>query len=181
MIAATFFSMIFAFPLGAPSRSIEVQGPVLAAGTCTAFDQQVRICDLPSHWIPSIPQPHAAAEYSRSDGFFAQIVLDQAGTDQGLTLQAASDAILTQMASNPSVGSFKLLVQGTNTNWLNESEIMIYSASFQGVPFVFANTVFVGRSKSVQVITWRVAQTLETKDRDAHLDFGSGLVLMPAF
>lgn len=151
------------------------------AQTSCQFDGAgVKLCGVPDGWGAVAPQAHASAEFRRDDGFFAQLIIDAAGSDQGLTLSAASDAVIRNMRDSVSGSNFELLMRGTNPG-IRESEIIVYSAKLEGIPFIFANTVYVGQRETIQIITWRIAEELATEDRAAHLDFGRGLVLMPSF
>ncbi len=57
------------------------------AQTSCQFDGVgVKLCDVPDGWYTVTPRAHASAEFRRDDGFFAQLIIDAAGSDQGLTL-----------------------------------------------------------------------------------------------
>lgn len=151
------------------------------AQTSCQFDGEgVKLCGVPDGWIAVTPRAHASAEFRRNDGFFAQLIIDAAGSDQGLTLSAASDAVVRNMRDSVGGSEFELLMRGASQG-IRESEIIVYSAKFEGIPFIFANTVYVGQRETIQIITWRIAEELTAEDRAAHLDFGRGLVLMPGF
>lgn len=151
-----------------------------AQTNCTYNGINVRLCDVPNGWQSSTPRAHASAEFRRSDGFSAQLIIDAAGSDQGLTLPAAADAVVRNMRESVNTGNFELLVRGTNSG-LRDSEVIVYRATLHGIPFVFANTVYVGRNETIQNVTWRINNELAVEDRAAHLDFARGLVLMPNF
>lgn len=151
-----------------------------AQTACQFSGQNVRICGLSESWQPSVPQPHASAEFSRRDGFHAQLIIDAAGAAQGLTLTAAADTIVNHMRSTVGEENFDLLVRGVNEG-IRDSEILVYQARINGIPFIYANTVYVGRSETIQLVTWRISQELSADDRSAHLEVGRSLVLMPAF
>lgn len=147
---------------------------------CKLIGQSVRLCDVPAMWQEVQPQAHAEAEYRGSDGFFAQVILDSAGSNQGLTLATAADFVVANMQNTVGADNFNLLMRGTNSD-IRDSEIVVYQATIEGIPFVYANTIYVGQNETIQLVTWRIASELDVSDRSAHLDFGLGLVLMPSF
>lgn len=151
-----------------------------AQTTCQFDGERVKLCDVPSGWNATVPRARASAEFGRGDGFFAQLIIDSAGSDQGLTLAAAANAVVRNMQSYVGEQNFVLLMRGTNTG-IRDSEIVVYLARIDGIPFIYANTIYVGRSETIQMVTWRISAELTAEDRSAHLDFGRGLVLMPSF
>lgn len=151
------------------------------AQTICQFDGgSVKLCEVPDGWHAATPRAHASAEFSRGDGFFAQLIIDSAGSDQGLMLAAAADAVVRNMQVSVGEQSFELLMRGTNTG-IRDSEIIVYQARIEGIPFIYANTIYVGRNQTIQMVTWCISEELTVDDRSAHLDFGRGLVLMPSF
>lgn len=148
--------------------------------SCVHISQVVRICGTSDRWDQVQKHSHAAAEFRRKDGFYAQVIRDTAGRNQGLTLKDATDAIIQNAEKREGSHDFALLMRGTNHEIL-DSEIIVFKVEIGGIPFVFADTVYVGRDESIQLITWRIAREPSIEDRSAHLDFGKGLVLMPSF
>lgn len=151
-----------------------------AQTTCQFDGERVKLCGVPNAWHAAMPRAHASAEFTRNDGFFAQLIIDSAGSDQGLTLSAAADAVASNMQVYVGEQNFELLMRGTNTE-IRDSEIIVYQARIEGIPFIYANTIYVGRNETIQMVTWRISEELTADDRSAHLDFGNGLVLMPSF
>ena len=91
----------------------------------------------------------------------ADTIVKYAGTDRGAEFQ-----------------NFVLLMRGTNQN-INDSEIIVFKVAILGIPYIFANTLYVGRNESIQLITWRIAKEATVEDRAAHLDFHAQI--MPSF
>ncbi len=151
-----------------------------AQTNCQFDGENVKLCSVPSDWQAVTPRAHASAEFRRNDGFFAQLIIDAAGSNQALTLSAAADAVTRNMQDSVGGGDFEVLMRGTNSG-IRSSEIVVYRAQLEGIPFIFANTIYVGKNETIQMVTWRISDELTAEDRAAHLDFGRGLVLMPSF
>lgn len=167
-VVVTFIAMGFMFA-GANAQT-----------NCQFDDASVKLCDVPVDWQAVTPRAHASAEFRRNDGFFAQLIIDAAGSNQGLALSTATDAVIQNMQDSVGGGNFELLMRGTNDG-IRSSEIVVYRAQLEGIPFIYANTIYVGQNETIQMITWRISDELMNEDRAAHLDFGRGLVLMPGF
>ncbi len=150
--------------------------------SCLQIGQSIRLCGIPAGWKQVQVHPQAEAEFLRADGFSAQVIRDQAGQNQGVTLKDAANTIVQYVgtARGAEFQNFVLLMRGTNQN-INDSEIIVYKVAILGIPYIFANTLYVGRNESIQLITWRIAKELTVEDRAAHLDFLQGLVIMPSF
>ncbi len=153
-----------------------------AQQSCLQIGQSIRLCGIPAGWKQVQVHPQADAEFLRADGFSAQVIRDQAGQNQGVTLKDAANTIVQYggTARGTEFQNFVLLMRGTNQN-INDSEIIVYKVAILGIPYIFANTLYVGRNESIQLITWRIAKELTVEDRAAHLDFLQGLVIMPSF
>ena len=149
---------------------------------CVQISQSIRLCNIPAGWKQLEVHPQAEAEFRRADGFFAQVIRDKAGQNQGVTLKDAADTIVKYAGTDRGAEfqNFVLLMRGTNQN-INDSEIIVFKVAILGIPYIFANTLYVGRNKSIQLITWRIAKEATVEDRAAHLDFLQGLVIMPSF
>ena len=151
------------------------------AQTSCQFDgTNVKLCGVPSDWKAVAPRARAAAEFHRNDGFFAQLIIDAAGSDQAFTLSTAADEVIRNSQHSMGGGGFEVLMRGKNSG-IRSSEIVVYRAQLEGIPFIFANTIYVGKRETIQLVTWRISDELTDEDRAAHLDFGRGLVLMPKF
>lgn len=148
--------------------------------SCLPIGQSIRLCGIPSGWKQAQAHPHAEAEFRRTDGFFAQVIREPAGRNQGLTLKDAANGIVQNAGTRAGSRNFALLMRGTNHEMI-DSEIIVYKVDLGGIPFIFAETLYVGQNETVQLITWRIARELSVEDRAAHLDFGQGLVLLSSF
>ena len=148
--------------------------------SCLPIGQSIRLCGIATGWKQVQAHPQAEAEFRRADGFFAQIIREPAGRNRGLTLKDAANGIVQNAGTRAGSRNFALLMRGTNQEMV-DSEIIVYKVEHEGIHFIFADTLYVGRDETVQVITWRIARELSVDDRAAHLDFGQGLVIMPFF
>lgn len=148
--------------------------------SCLPIRQSIRLCGIPASWKQVQAHPQAEAEFRRTDGFFAQVIWEPAGRNQGLTLKDAANKIVQDAGTRAESNNFTLLMRGATQETI-DSEIIVFKVEIGGIPFIFADTLLVGRNETVQILTWRIAQELSAEDRAAHLDFGQGLVLMPSF
>jgi hypothetical protein len=97
-----------------------------------------------------------------------------------MTLGMMADSIVVNTQKYVGAENFFLLMRGTNTGFRN-SEIVVYRTVFDGVSYINANTVYVGRNETVQFITSRAGNDLQIEDRTAHVTFLQGLALIPDF
>lgn len=151
-----------------------------AQASCETVGASVRICGVSQEWQRTSLSPYAAVEYVKRNEFHAQVISEPSGSRNGLSLSQVSEMLIDGMIDRADRGSFEVLVRGTNQA-IRDSEIIVSRAKLGSIPFIFSNTIYVGKSQTIQIITWRIARELTEVDRDTHLEFGSYLVLMPDF
>lgn len=155
-------------------------GGAWAQVSCDQIGASVRICGVSAAWRRTTLSPYAAIEYTKENEFHAQVISEPSGTRDGLSLSQVTEVLIDDMESRVDRGSLEVLVRGRNAG-IRQSEIIVSRVQLDGIPFIFANTVYVGKSQTIQIITWRIAKILGQADRRTHLEFGNYLALMPDF
>lgn len=153
-----------------------------ASGKCEQITAHVDLCSLPPNWqqVPS-ENPYAVRQFHSDNDFFAQVLIENAGEEQGLTLKGATDSILAGMERQPSASEFVVLMRGTNPAYNFNSEVVLFSVKLDGIPFVYAETIIVGAKHNIQFVTWRIASEPTVDDRAAHLEFGNSFQMLSSF
>lgn len=155
-------------------------GQISAQVACDQISVHVSVCSDAINWNPTPPRGHAAAEFRGPNGFYGQIIIEQAGSDNGLTAANAVDVALKHARNMNNGKQVNVLLRGKNSETFNR-EIVVFETMIEGIPFIFANSVTVGRTETVQIVTWRVNDTLAEEDRSRHIEFGNVVRFLPGF
>jgi hypothetical protein len=105
---------------------------------------------------------------------YAQVIEEELGTAQGVTMPMVRQFILdfAQQQTNapPIVVSTKPAQVGTMTG-----ETMVYAFTIMGVDTVYANTILLGETSLVQLITYQIGSDYTDRHAELHADFNKNM------
>ena len=148
--------------------------PSTASGDCEIVALGLSFCGSSRIWMPIIPfGPDTAAAYQFDDLHYGQIIAEGIGSDHGIDMAFIRTAVLKnaaaasgRMASDIPV----LYVRPAEIDGM-EAETIVYSAEFNGVSVVSANTMLNLPQRTFQMTTSSVGSRFTDKHQKLHADF----------
>lgn len=142
---------------------------------CAALSSKLSFCGDPDVWQPTAkPKPDALVADRIDSLHYAQVIEEELGTAQGVTLPMIRQFILdfAQQQTNapPIVVSTKPAQVGTMTG-----ETMVYAFTIMGVDTVYANTILLGETSLVQLITYQIGSDYTDRRAELHADFNKNM------
>lgn len=127
-----------------------------AADTCADVTPSVQFCGAALGWATTPPgSPEINAAYRIDARHYAQYLIEDLGSDDGLTAEFMRQVVLdnAQMATGntPEV----IDVQPAKLDALT-GDTVIYKANINGLDVVFANSVFVEPKRVMQIMTYAI-------------------------
>jgi hypothetical protein len=139
---------------------------------CAVLTPKLSFCGDPDRWMPSTkPSPDVIAAYRHDSIHYGQIIIEDIGTDQGLSMRAVRQFILDFAAQNsggepPIVISTEPVTVGSMTG-----ETIVYGFNVSGVDTVYSNTVLLGESTLIQLMTYQLGSEYTDMHADLHAEF----------
>ena len=144
-----------------------------AQNPCLKIPIGVAVCAPKGEWTARPNIGNSTYQFESKGEWFGQLVIDEAGRNKDVTASAAAELIKDNLTRNGAT----ILVDGQSGN--RDNRILVYSVNAKGIPMIFANTIKIGNSHTLQIVTFRIAQNLDVSDREAHLRFGK-TIFIPA-
>ncbi len=125
--------------------------------TCDTVTPTVQFCSSALGWTTSPPaSPEINAAYRIDARHYAQFLIEDLGSDDGLTAEFMRQVVLdnAKMATGntPEVIDVQPVGLGALTG-----DTVIYRAKINGLDVVFANSVFVEPKRVMQIMTYAIA------------------------
>jgi len=146
-----------------------------AENTCLTTPSGVSVCAPVGEWTARPSLNNSTHQFESKGEWFGQLVVDDAGRDKGMTAIAAAELIKSNLTANGAT----ILIDGESSD--GENRILVYTVDAKGIPMIFANTIKIGKTHTLQIVTFRIAQKLEASDREAHQRFGRAVSIPPDF
>lgn len=142
-----------------------------AAPGCLSITPKLSFCGDPKVWVRIPPQsPVINAAFRLNASTYAQQIVENIGTSAGLSPDFLKDAVL-QFAKTVS-GSPPVVLGVEPAEFQGKTlETLIYQFTMNGVPVVFANTIYMSEQTAAQIITYEVSSTYTDAHKQAHAEF----------
>jgi hypothetical protein len=141
---------------------------------CEIVVPGVQFCGLMNGWL-KYPEPNVAvnAAYRLDSLNYAHLVIEAAGTDQGIdaafmlkaVLQAAANGQGVPVVDIPVLDAYSSAVSGI------QCETIAYAVTLDGVDFIYFNTFVLSPDRAMQAITVSLASEMTDNMRHNHADF----------
>jgi hypothetical protein len=124
---------------------------------CEQISPKVQFCANLLGWSKSLEaNAEVTAAYRIDARHYAQFIIEDLGTDDGLSAEFMRQAVLENATmatgSKPEVIDVLPVTLGSLTG-----ETVVYRGKFQGVSFVFSNSIFLEPKVTMQITTYAVA------------------------
>jgi hypothetical protein len=139
---------------------------------CAELSPKLSFCGDPDRWVPSTkPNPDVIAAYRHDSLHYGQMIVEDIGTDQGLTMQAVRQFILEfAAASSGGVPPIVISTEPATVGSLS-GETIVYGFNVAGIDTVYANTILLGDTTLVQLITYQLGDEYTDKHAELHAEF----------
>lgn len=148
---------------------------------CNLVAEKIRMCDPLRNWRPIITDFQVDQQYHNEDGINAQISSSDGGLYQGLSGDSAAAAVIKMAQRSPIVREFRLLSSEIGGSESMPKRVLIYSGRIEDIPFTYINTIVVGKTRNVQIITFEIGAVPSDKGRIAHTEFVDTIRLADGF
>ncbi len=141
------------------------------AADCKTLTPKLQFCGDAARWKSSPPpSPVVAAAYSLNSSTYGQYVIEDLGTAQGMTIEAAKQAVV-QIGEN-STGETATILGNETTEFDGQpAETLIYQLKVSGMQIVFANTFVLRENTLAQIITYEITSGYSDAHIKAHAEF----------
>lgn len=148
-----------------------VVAPALTPGACDDVTPTVQFCAAALGWTDTPPaSPEINAAYRIDSRHYAQYLIEDLGSDDGLTPEFMRQVVLdnAEMATGntPEVVDVQPVTLGSLTG-----DTVVYKVKLNGVDFVFANSVFVEPKRVMQIMTYAVSSDYSPQHAGFQVDF----------
>lgn len=149
---------------------------------CRSVTARVQFCGAAETWMPiELDNADVAAGFRHDDRHYAQFIIEQIGTDDGLSGEVMRQIVIDNAASASGRAPSAIpVLEVTDVRLADQdTQTMVYIADIDGFSFVFANTIYLDTDFSMQVISFAVADSFTDKHRALHADLLTGTEVMP--
>lgn len=131
--------------------------PTATQGACQDVTPTVQFCAAALGWASTQPStPGVAAAYRIDARHYAQYLIEDLGSDDGVTVEIMRQVALknakTASGNTPEVIDVQRVSMGRLTG-----DTMIYKVRINGLEAVFANSLFVEQKRVMQIMTYAIA------------------------
>jgi hypothetical protein len=159
--------------------SFEPQGTADAVNGCATITPRVQFCGQSLGWMSSTPaSPEINAAYRIDARTYAQYLIEDLGTDDGLTPAYMRDVVLQNAEMVTGVPAEVIDVQPATLGTLT-GDTVTYRIKFNGLDVIYVNSIFLEPKVVMQIMTYEVGGTLTPEHTAIHADFLANTKLTP--
>ena len=135
------------------------------AGGCETLSTRLDFCGADAGWsVAQKPTPDYTAAYRLTDRLYGGYIVEEIGTDQGLTPVSVRKLLLEILKSSLSVVPVVMQNEPATIDG-KTGEMLVYGFTVDGIDVVYANSFLLNKGSVLQVLTYEIG----TKDySDAH-------------
>jgi hypothetical protein len=126
-----------------------------------------------------MPSNEITTAYRYDDRHYAVFVIEELGSDDGITLDFMRNTALDRMASESGVKSSQVEVLENTSSKVGkkDSTLVVYRGKISGIYVVYANTIVIESKQVYQLITYSIGNDFSSNDRHVHDDLISRIRL----
>ena len=159
--------------------SYEPQGDAGAVTGCATITPRVQFCGQSLGWMSSTPaSPEINAAYRIDARTYAQYLIEDLGTDDGLTAAYMRDVVLQNAQMVTGFPAEVIDVQPVTMGKLT-GDMVTYRIKFNGVDVVYVNSIFLEPKAVMQIMTYAVGAEFTPEHGAIHADFLKNTKLTP--
>jgi hypothetical protein len=133
---------------------------------CTPITSAVQFCGSALGWTSTSPaSPEINAAYRIDARHYAQYLIEELGSDDGLTARDMQQLVLDNIALVSGTPP-ELISVGPASLGLLTGDTVVYKAKIQGMDVVFANSVFLQPKRVMQIMTFAVGAEYTAQQAD---------------
>ncbi len=144
---------------------------VTSPAGCDDITPTVQFCASAVGWVTSPPaSPEINAAYRIDDRHYAQYLIENLGSDDGLTAEFMRQVVLDNAKMATGNTAEVLDVQPVALGSLS-GDTVVYTVKINGLDVVFANSVFVEKKRVMQVMTYAIGKEYTPQHVGYHAEF----------
>ncbi|WP_103255947.1 hypothetical protein [Tabrizicola aquatica] len=151
-----------------------------AAGSdCATITPRVQFCGGALGWATSPPSsPEINAAYRIDARHYAQYLIEDLGSDDGLTAEFMRDVVLQNAQAVTGAPAEVIDVLPATLGELS-GDTVIYKIKFNGLDVVYANSIFLEPKVVMQIMTYGIGAEYTPDHAAMHADFLANTKLTP--
>lgn len=137
---------------------------------CQTIENGVSFCGKRSGWTQFPPaSADVAANYRLNDRSYGLFIVEEVGSDDGVTPEAMRNMVVENAASAGEQDAKDIRVLGPTSSEVDglPGETITYFVKMDQMPIVFTNTIVLEKHRTVQVVTYGLGAAL-TEDMKAN-------------
>jgi hypothetical protein len=141
---------------------------------CFAAGPGYQFCGRPLGWRVVTPlSPYATGSFQLDASTYGMVIAEPLGLADGVTQSYMEGAVIANAALGFGVSEAEIQRYGESqvTVLGQPAQTIVYGGRLMGLPNIFYNTVIVGKSETVQLITYNITGTPSDKTRRVHADY----------
>lgn len=145
---------------------------------CQLIARDLSFCGDRDIWEETTPPNNdIAATFQYDTRHFGQMIIEELGTDDGLTAPFMRDVVIENaaVAINGTTDDVTVLETYRTQVSGQTSETIVYALKFDGLDVVYANGIVTAPNRTLQLMTFAIATEYTDKHRDLHEEFLSAI------
>lgn len=147
---------------------------------CVRISSGLNFCGAAQGWKRiGAASNEIASQFRLDDRNYAVFVVEQLGSEDGMTMRHMRSSIIQNFSVAADISPEDVIVHGSEDGDFGgeTSTLLIYSGEWQGFHVIYANTVVITANRTLQLITYSVAETFTDRHRKMHSEFLSAIRL----
>ncbi|MCP5072418.1 MAG: hypothetical protein GY947_03880 [Rhodobacteraceae bacterium] len=139
-----------------------------SASGCKRLHSKLEFCGDPEFWRSSTPpSPEILAQYRHDDRNYAQVILEDLGSDDNVNAEFMRGAVIENAAAATGGTTDDVAILDVVEMTFNgqPAETVVYHVKINGLDVVFANTIVISKRTTLQAMTFSVASTYTDEQR----------------
>lgn len=148
--------------------------PGAADSGCETINAILQTCGLQDVWSSiSTNGTEFIRQYRKDSRTYAGILFEDVGAADGATMEFMRNIVIENAAAGTGVQpeDIPILDVATLTVDGNAAERISYAANFNGVDFIFQNTIVNAPNHNIQLVIWNIGKELNDSNRAANDSF----------
>jgi hypothetical protein len=141
---------------------------------CTTVSPGIEFCGTNRGWQKSNDSSSdITAQFRFDDRTYGLFIVEDIGASDGVSLEYMRNIVVENMAIAADVSKENILILEVEDGTFHgkPSSMIVYSGKVEGLKIVFANTIVIEPSRSLQLATYSFGDSFTEKHRRVHDDF----------
>lgn len=144
---------------------------------CDQITIFLEFCDVQELWKSTTKaNDDISAMYRHNDRIYGMFIVEELGTNDGLTADFMRKAVVTNLANAAGTSESEIIVYGVTQDSIQDQfhETITYGGTVDGLNVIYINTIVTSPKTTVQVATFSIGSQLSQDQKAMHKSFLDG-------